>query len=75
MTRVKIKEAPVFKSWADVDDALKKIAELELDLLDIEGEMNKQIQGIKLTAAQEAEPINERISSLGKNVKDRKSVV
>jgi phage host-nuclease inhibitor protein Gam len=69
MARTKIKESPVFKTWADVDDALKKIAEAELDLVDIEGEMNKQIQGIKLTASQEAEPINDRIASLGKDIK------
>lgn len=69
MARTKIKEAPVLKSWEDVDDALKEIAEAELDIVDIEGEMNKQIQGIKLTAAQEAKPIQDRITSLGKDIK------
>lgn len=69
MARTKIKETPVFKTWEDVDNALKEIAEAELDLVDIEGEMNKQIQGIKLTAAQEAKPIQDRINSLGKDIK------
>lgn len=69
MARTKIKETPVFKTWEDVDNALKEIAEAELDLVDIEGEMNKQIQGIKLTAAQEAKPIQDRINSIGKDIK------
>lgn len=69
MARTRIKEAPVFKTWEDIDTALKDIAEAELDLLDIEGEMNKQIQGIKLTAAQEAKPIQDRIASIGKDIK------
>lgn len=69
MARTKIKETPVFKTWEDVDNALKEIAEAELDLVDIEGEMNKQIQGIKLTATQEAKPIHDRINSIGKDIK------
>ncbi|ADY54891.1 prophage MuMc02, host-nuclease inhibitor protein [Syntrophobotulus glycolicus DSM 8271] len=69
MARTRIKEAPVYKTWEEVDAALKEIAEAELDLVDIEGEMNKQIQGIKLTAAQEAKPIQDRIAAIGKDIK------
>lgn len=69
MSRTKIKDKPVFKSWEDVDSALKEIAEAELDLVDIEGEMNKQLQGVKLTAAQEAKIIQTRISAIGKDIK------
>jgi phage host-nuclease inhibitor protein Gam len=69
MARTRIKEVPVLKSWEEVDAALKEIAEMELDLLDIEGEMNKQIQSIKLTAAKEAKPLQDRINALGKDIK------
>ncbi|PYG86713.1 phage host-nuclease inhibitor protein Gam [Ruminiclostridium sufflavum DSM 19573] len=69
MVRTRIKETPTFRSWEDVDNALREIAEAEIDLLDIEGEMNKQLQGVKLTAAQEAKPIQERIKVIGKDIK------
>lgn len=49
--RKRIIEAPVFKTWEEVDAALKEIAEEEIAIADIEGEMNKQINGIKITAA------------------------
>jgi len=67
--RTKIKETPNFKTWEDIDNALKEIAEAEIDLLDIEGEMNKQIAGAKVTAAQEAKPLQDHISALGKDIK------
>lgn len=67
--RKRIIEAPVFKTWEEVDAALKEIAEEEIAIADIEGEMNKQINGIKITAAQEAKPHHDRISSLEKDIK------
>lgn len=67
--RKRIVEAPVFKTWEEVDAALKEIAEEEIAIADIEGEMNKQMNGIKITAAQEAKPHHDRISSLEKDVK------
>lgn len=69
MGRTRIKEAPVYKTWNDVDNALKEIAQAELDLLDIEGELNKQINGAKAAAAQEAKPLQDRIDVLGKDIK------
>ena len=37
--RKRIIEAPVFKTWEEVDAALKEIAEEEIAIADIEGEM------------------------------------
>lgn len=70
MSRKHIKEAPALKSWEQVDGALKEIAENEIALSDIEGDMNKQINGIKITAAQEAKPHQDRIDKLGKDIKE-----
>lgn len=70
MGRKHIKEAPVLKSWEQVDAALKEIAENEIVLSDIEGEMNKQLNGIKITAAQDAKPHQDRIDKLGKDIKE-----
>lgn len=70
MARKRIKEAPVLKSWEQVDAALREIAENEIALSDIEGDMNKQINGIKITSAQEAKPHQDRIDKLGKDIKE-----
>lgn len=68
MARIKIKADPVFQSWEDVDAALKEIAEKQLALMEIEGEMNKQMNGIKQSAALEAKPHQDRVDKLSKDV-------
>lgn len=70
MARKRIKEEPNFKSWEDVDAALKEIAEKEIALEEIEGDMNKQINGIKKSAGLEAKPLQDRIDKLGKDIKE-----
>lgn len=70
MARTKIKEAPVLKTWDDVDAALKEIAEKEIAIEEIEGDMNKQINGIKIASGLEAKPLQDRIDKLGKDVKE-----
>lgn len=70
MARTRIKNQPTLKSWAEVDAALQEIAEKELLIEEIEGEMNKQINGIKISSDLEAKPHQDRIAKLGKDVKD-----
>lgn len=70
MARTRIKNQPVLRSWADVDAALREIAEKELLIEEIEGEMNKQINGIKISAGLEAKPHQDRIDKLGKDIKE-----
>lgn len=70
MARTKIKERILLKSWEEVDQALKEIAENEILLEEIEGNMNKQINGIKISAGLEAKPHQDRIEKLGKDVKE-----
>lgn len=70
MARTKIKEIPALKNWDDVDAALKEIAENDIKLDEIEGEMNKQINGIKISSGLEAKPIQDRIDKLGKDIKE-----
>lgn len=60
----------MLKNWEQVDAVLKEIAENEIALSDIEGEMNRQINGIKITAAQEGKPLQDRIDKLGKDIKE-----
>jgi len=70
MARTKIKEVAVLKNWEDVDMVLKEIAENNIKIDEIEGEMNKQMQGIKKSAAHEAKPYQDRVDKLGKDIKD-----
>lgn len=70
MARQKIKEIPVLKSWDDVDNALKEIAENEIKLDELEGEATKQIHGIKLAAGIEMKPYQDRIDALGRDIKE-----
>lgn len=69
MARKRIIEAPVFHSWEEVDAALREIAEEEIAIADIEGEMNRLINDIKITSAKEAKHHHERISELEKDIK------
>lgn len=69
MSRIRIKDESTIKSWEEADEALREIAENEIKIMDLEGEMNKQINGIKQIAALEVKPYNDRISALGKELK------
>lgn len=70
MARTRIIEAPAFKSWEDVNGALREIALEEIALADIDGEMNQQIIGIKKVAEQDAKPHNDRIARLAKDINE-----
>lgn len=70
MARQKIKAGPALQSWEEADAALREIAELDRKIADIEGEMNKQIDGIKITAAREAKPHQDRKDTLAKDLKE-----
>lgn len=70
MARKRIVEEPVLKSWEDVNEALREIALEEIVLSDIDGDMNKQIIGIKKVAEQECKPHKDRIDKLSKDIKE-----
>ena len=68
MARIKIPTVPAFHTWEEVDAALREIAEKQLAIVEIEGEMNKQINGVKQTAALEAKPHRDSIDKLSKDI-------
>lgn len=70
MARIKIVNQPTLKTWAAVDAVLREIAEKEILIEEIEGEMNKQINGIKISSGLEAKPHQDRIDKLGKDIKE-----
>mgnify|MGYP002512155896 CR=1 FL=1 len=50
MARKRVIEEPTLKSWEDVNDALRQIAEAQIALGDIESDMQKQIIGAQKVA-------------------------
>lgn len=69
MARKSISEAPVLKSWEDVDKTLREIAEEQIALADIESDMQRQIIGIKKISEQTSKPHADRIASLERDLK------
>lgn len=70
MARKRVLEAPSLKSWEDVNDALRQIAEHTIALGEIEGEMQKQIVGAQKAAEQQSKPHKDRIAALEREIKD-----
>ena len=57
MARKRVIEAPSLKSWEDVNDALRQIAEAQIAVGDIESDMQKQIIGAQKVAEEQCKPI------------------
>ena len=70
MARTRVIEAPRLKSWEDVNDALRQIAEAQIALGDIESEMQKQVLGAQKIAEAESKPYQDSIGKLEREIKD-----
>ena len=70
MARKRVVEPSGVKTWEDANDALRQIAEAQLAVQDIEGEMNKQILGAKKAAEEQSKPYKDRVAKLERELKD-----
>ena len=70
MARKRVIEPPSIQTWEDANDALRQIAEAQLALTDIEGEMNKQILGAKKVAEEQGKQYKDRVAKLERELKD-----
>ena len=70
MARKRVIEAQSLKSWEDVNDALRQIAEAQIALGDIESDMQKQIVGAKKVAEDQSKPYKDRVAKLERELKD-----
>lgn len=70
MARKKVPTAPRLKSWNEVDQALKEIAECESCLEEITVELNRNIADAKAKAEAQARPAHDRIKQLECDVKE-----
>lgn len=69
MARKRVIEAPSLKSWEDVNDALRQIAEAQIALGDIESDMQKQIIGAQKVAEEQSKPIKDAQARLEREIK------
>lgn len=69
MGRKRVIEAPSLKSWEDVNDALRQIAEAQIALGDIESDMQKQIIGAQKVAEEQSKPIKDAQARLEREIK------
>ena len=70
MARTRVIEAPNIKSWEDVNDALRQIAEAKIAIGDIESEMQKQVVGAQKIAEAESKPHKDKVARLERELKD-----
>ena len=69
MARKRVIEAPSLKTWEDVNDALRQIAEAQIALGDIESDMQKQIIGAQKVAEEQSKPIKDAQARLEREIK------
>ena len=69
MARKRVIEEPSLKSWEDVNDALRQIAEAQIALSEIESDMQKQILGAQKVAEEQSKPIKDARARLEREIK------
>lgn len=69
MARKRVIEEPSLRSWEDVNDALRQIAEAQIALGDIESDMQKQVIGAQKAAEELSKPIKDAQARLEREIK------
>lgn len=69
MARKRVVEAPSLHSWEDVNDALRQIAEAQIELGEIQSDMQKQILGAQKVAEEQSKPLNDNVAKLEREIK------
>ena len=69
MARKRVVDTPVLKTWEDVNDALRQLAEAQIALGDIESDMQKQIIGAQKVAEEQSKPIKDAQARLEREIK------
>lgn len=70
MARKRVIEAPSLKTWEDVNDALRQMAEATIAINDIESDMRRQIVGAQKIAEEQSKPHKDKIARLERELKD-----
>lgn len=70
MARKRVIEEPSLRSWEDVNDALRKIAEATISVNEIEADMQRQIVGATKAAEELCKPHKDAIAKWEREIKD-----
>lgn len=70
MARKKVPTEPTLASWAEVDEALREIAQQERGITKREVAMNKQIEAAKADCVKASQPLLDKKEQLEKQVED-----
>jgi len=62
------KKKTTIQDWNEVDNALRRMGEIEIDIGEVEGNMNLAINGLKAKANQKIAPLEEERKGLEKEV-------
>ena len=69
MARKRVADEPRLKTWEDVNEALRQIAEAQIAANDIESDMQKQILGAQKIAEEQTRPYKDSIARLEREIK------
>lgn len=69
MARKRVIEAPALKTWEDVNDALRQIAEAQIAVSEIESDMQRQIIGAQKVAEEQTKPYRDSVARLEREIK------
>lgn len=69
MARKRVADEPRLKTWEDVNDALRQIAEAQITASEIESDMQKQILGAQKIAEEQTRPYKDSIAHLEREIK------
>ena len=64
MARKRVLETPRLKSWDEVNDALRQMAEAQLEINEINNDLSKQITGMKKIAEDRCKPYQNTLKLL-----------
>lgn len=70
MARYHAETVPALKSWDGVNASLREMALEEIALMDIQGDMEKQIIGVKKVAQVQSKPHIDRIARMARDVEE-----
>lgn len=70
MARKRVQDAQSLKSWEDVNDALRQIAEAQISLGEIQADMQRQVVGAQQVAETQSKPYRDSIARLEREIKD-----
>lgn len=68
--RVRIPDQPALRTWEDVDNTLREIGLIDIDIEAMEAEFNRKVTDLKEQLARKAKPLQDRKELLSLRIKE-----